>query len=306
MRSGSPLRALTNAIGQLAAAGLDLARDLPSGERIALRLLGHHWNALGQREALGSILSRPDKEPGGDIDTFFETGRSDVARIMANVDRLAPSLSKRRALDFGCGIGRLTLALTDHFDEVRGIDIAESMIARARQRNRVPARCQFEVNRQPHLRRFAGDTFDLVYSHLVLQHIPPRLMRRYIPELARVLSPGGVLVFQLPTEIGDPTPSFWTAPVAGGPLKRAVPRWLVHTYRWCKYPLFRTIIPHMEMFRMARDAVVQLVEDSGARILAIDPDDSHGTDVPGFQYWATKSSPPQQSASSRIANTSES
>ena len=60
----------------------------------------------------------------------------------------------------------------------------------------------------------------------------------------------------------------------------------------------------MEIFGMARDAVVQLVENSGGRILAIEPDDSHGTDGPGFRYWATKSS--QQSATSGIANESES
>lgn len=267
-------------------------------ERISLRLLSHHWNALGQRDVLGSVLGPTDKEAGWDVEAFFETGRADVALIMTSVDRLAPFLSKRRALDFGCGPGRLVLALSDYFDEVRGLDIAESMIARARQWNRVPERCQFEVNRQPHLRRFAAGTFDLVYSRLVLQHVPPCLMKRYIPELVRVLAPGGVLVFQLPTKIYNPTPSFWTAPVAGGPLKRALPRWLVNTYRWCKYPLFRTIIPHIEIFGMARDAVVQLVEDSGARILTIEPDGSHGTDAPGFQYWATKSSPRQQSASS--------
>ena len=297
MKLESTLRAATNAIRQFAAACLDLARDVPGGERIALRRLNHHWNALGERDALGSVLSRPDDEPGWDVDAFFSTGRTDVARIMANVDRLAPSLPKRRALDFGCGIGRLALALADYFDEVRGIDIAESMIAGARQRNRVPERCQFDVNRRPDLGRFAGGTFDLVYSRLVLQHIPPRLMTRYIQELVRVLAPGGILVFQLPTEIDDPTPSFWTAPVTGGALKRSLPRWLVQTYRWCKYPLFRTIIPHMEIFGMARVAVVQLIEGSGARILAIEPDGSHGTDAPGFQYWATKSSPRQRSLS---------
>ena len=37
---------------------------------------------------------------------------------MLNADRLVPALERRRALDFGCGIGRLTCALADHFDEI--------------------------------------------------------------------------------------------------------------------------------------------------------------------------------------------
>ena len=284
----SALRALTNALRQFAATSVNLVRGASSSERVSLKWLDHHWNALGERDALGAVLTRADQEPSWDVDAFFETGRTHIDRIMAGVDRLAPSLHRLRALDFGCGIGRLVFALTDHFDEVHGIDIAESMIAQARQRNTVPQRCHFEVNRRPDLRLFGDNSFDLVHSHLVLQHIPPGLLKRYIPEMVRVLAPGGILVFQLPSEIVDPTPSFWTAPVEGGPIKRALPRWLVRTYRWCKYPVFRVAIPHMEVFGMAPDTVIQLVEGSGARVLEVKPDNSHGVDVPGLQYWATK------------------
>ncbi len=47
-------------------------------------------------------------------------------------------------------------------------------------------------------------------------------------------------------------------------------------------------MPQMDMFGVARDAVVEMVEGSGARLLAIEPDDSHGTCTPGYQYWTTK------------------
>jgi trans-aconitate methyltransferase len=173
---------------------------------------------------------------------------------------------------------------------VRGIDVAESMIARARQENRLQARCHFEVNRRPHLRRFKSGTFDLVYSRLVLQHIPPHLVSRYIPELVRVLAPGGLLVFQLPAVISDPRRSFCEAPVRGR-LKRGLPQRVVQAYRRVKYPLLQTPASEMDMFGMARDAVVQLVEGSGARVLATTPDDSHGTPTPGFEYWVTRSAP---------------
>ena len=110
------------------------------------------------------------------------------------------------------------------------------MIAQARGYNRAPGRCQFEVNRRPHLRRFAGNTFDLVWTRLVFQHIPPRLMRRYLRELLRVLAPAGLLVFQLPTEI-DHKRVLYNAPVLGGPFKQKLPLFLVRAYRKAKYAI---------------------------------------------------------------------
>jgi SAM-dependent methyltransferase len=52
----------------------------------------------------------------------------------------------------------------------------------------------------PDLSLFAEATFDFVYTTLVLQHMPPSLSTLYIRELVRVLAPGGLLVFQLPSQ----------------------------------------------------------------------------------------------------------
>jgi len=41
--------------------------------------------------------------------------------------------------------------------------------------------------------------FDLIYSDLVLQHMLPALSLSYIDEFLRLLAPGGLLVFQLPS-----------------------------------------------------------------------------------------------------------
>lgn len=283
----SRVRPIRDRIGWLVDAGAGPALDARSGGVIALRRSGRHWHALGQRDALGSILTRADDDPGWDLDAFFETGRADVAQLMVEIERLLPGLQTHRALDFGCGVGRVTQALSGHFDEVIGVDVADSMIALARAYDQAPALCQFEVNRRTHLRRFAGGTFDLVYSRLVLQHIPPRLMRRYVQELLWLLAPGGLLMFQLPTEIDDPKHAFCNAPVLGGQLKRNLPAWLVRAHRQVKYAIHRSVVPHMEMFGMAQDAVVELVEGAGGQIVAIQPDRGPGTNVPGFEYWVT-------------------
>ena len=41
----------------------------------------------------------------------------------------------------------------------------------------------------------------LVYSNIVLQHIHPHYSKQYLKEFLRVLKPGGMLVFQLPSEV---------------------------------------------------------------------------------------------------------
>ena len=51
----------------------------------------------------------------------------------------------------------------------------------------------------PELPIFADRSMTFAYSTLVLQHIAPDLSKRYICELMRVLAPGGLLVFQLPS-----------------------------------------------------------------------------------------------------------
>jgi SAM-dependent methyltransferase len=282
-----PFGRLARAVGPIAYAAATLGRTTRVEGTTALARLGHQWNALGERDALGAVLTRPGLAPGWDVHDFFETGRADVDRLMTSIADRAPGLTTRRALDFGCGVGRLTQALTAHFSEVCGVDVADSMIARAREENGAPQRCYFLVNRRPHLRRFGTGTFDLVYSRLVLQHVPPQLVRRYIPELVRVLAPGGLLVFQLPTVISDPLRSFHQAPVRGR-LKRALPRCVVRGYRTLKYPLFRPPASAMDMFGMARETVVWLVDQAGGHIVATLPDESHGTSQPGFEYWVAR------------------
>src|SRR2546425_513901 len=184
---------------------------------MAWRRFGWHWNELGRSDPFGTIITRAaDRGGSWDVEEFFAIGRADAERFMADLDRLRPSLRRGSALDFGCGVGRITRALSEHFESVVGIDIARSMIAQARVLKRSYPRCRFVVNRAPHLRQFPTGGFDVAYSRLVLQHLPPPAVTRDGRELIRGLAPGGALMFQLPTEMpGNPETAFLEAPVLG-------------------------------------------------------------------------------------------
>jgi len=138
------------------------------------RTLAHNWEVFGRRDPLFGVLSDPTKQHGRwDIDEFFTSGQAHVSKLFQILDERGVAVAPGRALDFGCGVGRLTLPIAERFDHTVGVDVARSMIQLARKHNRHRGRCDYVVNAKPHLRRFSDGTFDFVHSCLVLQHIPP-------------------------------------------------------------------------------------------------------------------------------------
>lgn len=169
-----------------------------------LEELERHWNAWGEEDPFWAILSVPELRGNRwDVERFFATGVTEVDAVVRRLDVLGPQVRRRRALDFGCGVGRVTQALADRFEECDGVDIATSMVALARRLNRHGPRCRYHLNTQPHLGLFDDATFDFVYSNIVLQHMQPALSTNYLREFVRVLVPGGVAAFQLPSELAE-------------------------------------------------------------------------------------------------------
>jgi SAM-dependent methyltransferase len=172
-----------------------------------LRDLKRHWNALGEIDPLFAILTDPRfKNNKWEVGEFFRTGGGWVDELLLNLKALGVSVGGGRCLDFGCGVGRLTQALCRHFEVCDGVDIAPSMIQLARTHNRLGERCRYHVNEVNDLELFPDRSFDFVCSLLVLQHIEPCYAKRYISEFIRVLKPGGIAAFQLPsTYLGGAT-----------------------------------------------------------------------------------------------------
>ncbi len=167
--------------------------------------LGRHWEKFGKTDPLWAVLSAPGKQHGRwDKEAFFESGRVEIRRILERVEKAGASagrqLPRNRALDFGCGVGRLTQALGGAFERVDGVDIAPSMVELAREWNQHGDRCTYHVNDRDDLSLFADGTFDFVYTAHVLQHMEPRYSRKYVDEFFRLLSPDGMALFEMVTE----------------------------------------------------------------------------------------------------------
>ena len=137
--------------------------------------------------------------PGQDDREFLAGGAETVDALVSELVRLpAAPASERRALEIGCGPGRLMLPMSAHFGEIHGVDISAQMAAIARARLSGVPHARVHVTAGDGLGIFGDDTFDFVYSYAVFQHIPDAgVVLNYLREARRVLKPGGVLCCQL-------------------------------------------------------------------------------------------------------------
>lgn len=102
-----------------------------------------------------------------------------------------------QVIDVGCGTGTLAMEAArrvGHAGRVVGIDPGTEQIAQARvkaARRSLPVEFQVGVIEQL---PFPDQTFDVVFSTLMMHHLPAPLKRQGLIEVARVLKPGGRLV----------------------------------------------------------------------------------------------------------------
>ncbi|HXB50561.1 MAG TPA: class I SAM-dependent methyltransferase [Streptosporangiaceae bacterium] len=232
-----------------------------------LARLSRDWTKLGLDDPLWAVCVDPDRRGGRwDVGEFMASGRAEIAAALDRLDQLGICQARSAALDFGCGVGRLTAALNDYFDSVTGVDISSSMLDRARGMLSGRPGCRVVHNASPDLKIFPDASFDLVYSSLVLQHMPRALACAYLTEFVRVTRPGGAVVILVP-ERHRPTPR--------GAVYALTPRGFTGLVQ---RTIFRYPAP-MQMTTLPARRVRREVERCGARLVASDPRSGVG------QHW---------------------
>ena len=264
-----------------------------------IKELQKNWNERGKRDAFLSVLWLPEKiRDKWNVAEFFETGRSETGSVIDWVKSLGLTLPHGRALDFGCGPGRLTQALATYFDEVVGIDIAPSMLKLADKYNRLGKKCKYYLNENPDLRMFEDKSFQFVLSIIVLQHMRPDYAKSYLKEFLRIVSSGGVIVFQMPSErVVNPPPidsSIWEEVEDDGVfakiksrVKPLMPGFALRVYRNWRYGDPKDE-PISEMHGIARDEIEQLITQSGGKVVGVVPHPGGGLTWKSLQYCVAK------------------
>lgn len=251
--------------------------DLAPGDR-DLEWLASDWDELAEMDPLWAVLSEGDFRGGRwDPREFYATGEREVAYVLDRSSALGRPSARVRALDFGCGVGRLTRALADHFDEVTGVDISPRMVELAARPDE-SAGLSFIVNQRPDLSIFRDATFDFVMTGRVLQHLPTTsLARGYIAEMIRVTRPDGLLYFQLPHRLHA------SYRILGRHRPFIVLRRLGVNPRWMQA---RLGLHPMRMLAMSEAEVKALVSASGGIVLDVEPHPHEGR-----RYFVTRRPP---------------
>jgi trans-aconitate methyltransferase len=162
------------------------------------------WTRLGAEKPHWSVVSTSDYKPDKINETiaqFHQSGKSEVANFSRLLARVGISIPKSAvALEYGCGVGRVTRWLASKFDRVVGVDVSANHLAEARKYLAAESVANVEtvhVSRASEIE--ALPAFDVLYSKIVLQHNPPPIMARVLNVLCGKLRPQGVGVVQIPT-----------------------------------------------------------------------------------------------------------
>jgi SAM-dependent methyltransferase len=229
------------------------------------------WDELARREPYFAVLTdRRFLRAGLDETTrrqFFETGQADVEHLFAVIrEHASRAFEPATALDFGCGVGRVTLALSALVPSVTGCDISPEMIAIARQN--AAAMGRFNVMFEMDLDALRDRQFDLICSLIVFQHIPPSEGMITLTKLMRLMAPGGIAAIH------------FTLRRPGTPLRR-----LARCLRGA-FPLLHRAalrlegddlqLPYMQMNEYDEREIRRRVENSGRTVQHLIPRDEGG------------------------------
>lgn len=240
------------------------------------------WNDLGKSDPLWAVLSdREKRNRRWNTDEFFKTGEEVVGRYVRLIrDHAGINPPFGRVLDFGCGVGRLARAWAGYAEKVCGVDVAQSMIEGARKYNEGLVQIDFYVNEKSDLSLFENNAFDVVASHICLQHMSWPVAEKYIREFARVCKPSGVVLFQLPTRW---LKCDWKSKFRQG-LVDALPFGLGRRYRLWRHGTATTYEFHCTPLEI----VEQAIRSSGMQLLHKDSDTSAGPLVESFVFVLKK------------------
>ena len=138
------------------------------------------WERYGKFDPYFGVCTqdkyRTENLGESELEEFFRSGEEFINLLLSTTrERVDSSFQPTRALDFGCGVGRLTVPLAKICSDVVGTDVSDSMLDEA-QNNCLRTNTITNVTlveSDDELSRVSG-TFDFVLSYTVFQHIPRR------------------------------------------------------------------------------------------------------------------------------------
>jgi trans-aconitate methyltransferase len=163
----------------------------------------HHWQQWGNFDPYRAVLF-DDKYKrtlvNAHLEEFFQTGEDYIDSLVAKLAALYPGMHFGTAVDFGCGVGRLSIPLAKRFQRVIGVDISPAMLNESRQNCSVFGITNAEFIPSDDLVSRVPRGVQFVHSYLVLQHIPVERGLVITYNLVDRLAAGGLCALHVPID----------------------------------------------------------------------------------------------------------
>jgi 2-polyprenyl-3-methyl-5-hydroxy-6-metoxy-1,4-benzoquinol methylase len=209
------------------------------------------WEYLGAEKAHWSVLAAdtflPDRLHES-IDSFWASGQAEADMANQVLSQFGGGQFEQKVcVEFGCGVGRLTVGLAKTYKVVHAYDISRTHLAHAKARAKELGAGNIEFHECSSDFRLAIEPCDFFYSVIVLQHNPPPVILALIRSALKALKPDGMAMFQVPTYIAG---------------------YNFNLLNWLSTN--QTLL--MEMHCVPQDAVMEIISGSGCRLLSVRQD----------------------------------
>ena len=154
------------------------------------------WEELGKSEPFWSVLVQDRfllANLKGDTAEFYESGRADVELFFSAAARagITEFDDLPVCMEYGCGIGRLSVWLAERFRRVMACDISQPHLDNARLALNARRIDNIELIRVAAVDEVANlSGYDVFFSVIVLQHNPPPIAAYMIEQSLRNLNAG--------------------------------------------------------------------------------------------------------------------
>jgi SAM-dependent methyltransferase len=155
------------------------------------------WEKFGASDPYYGVVSH-DRFKAGNTDQttrddFFSSGEAHVTQCFSVIKKeLDANFEPRRALDFGCGVGRLVIPLARRIDHVVGLDVSESMLIEAKKNCQRSGLDNVELLESDDRLTNLKGSFDFIHSFIVFQHIPTDRGEAILGEMISHLADDGI------------------------------------------------------------------------------------------------------------------
>jgi SAM-dependent methyltransferase len=203
----------------------------------------HRWERFARENAEWYILTEERFRDGADTAAFYASGEESARDLYQRVAALLPG--QQRAVEIGCGVGRLTFPHAGIFDHIHAVDVSPTMLQRLRDRDGGSGKVRTFLPEEGWDEAAAAD---YCYSIMVFQHIPEEaVIVDYLQRIATTLKPGGIA--QLHFDTRPATISYL--------LRNRLPD--------CLLPFSQR--PGLRRIRRKRDRLLQIFRQSGLEVV---------------------------------------